>query len=405
MLILGLRGKHWTSLAVVLPLSLSPLVSCLPLCLNGILQKQGSPPFSEGANCMQKYRSPAEILVLCLQSLLKDNPQFVYPASRRNEVMGWVQNGVRDFSISRAATQWGIKFPQDPVQTVYVWFDALNGYLSGMLCCAGLSCAGLSCAVLCCAVLCCAVLCCAVAAAIVLATSAVCHQLSFIAVCIHQPMHAFEQSREEDLMVRSPPVQHLVDITCTLCLHRTRSRAITGITSTLQGNAWNTAVQISLQSGQSGQSGLLPPNNRTVATCVLQRCSLTAHIDKEISSSSEKSGDQTPQSCTLSAPAFTTESIAFEYNPWLSTMFSALRSFARGCGAHSRQLAAAWMAGHPYHRQGHSALPCCVLAWHADVLWPAPAPHSLRPWLRHKGAYCVSCYCCPPFHFDLIDLI
>ena len=50
--------------------------------------------------------------------------------------MGWVQNGVRDFSISRAATQWGIKFPQDPVQTVYVWFDALNGYLSGVLCCA-----------------------------------------------------------------------------------------------------------------------------------------------------------------------------------------------------------------------------------------------------------------------------
>ncbi len=66
-----------------------------------------------------------------LQTLLKDNPQFVYPASRRNEVLGWVQGGVRDFSISRAATQWGIKFPQDSKQTVYVWFDALNGYLSG----------------------------------------------------------------------------------------------------------------------------------------------------------------------------------------------------------------------------------------------------------------------------------
>ena len=62
--------------------------------------------------------------------------------------MGWVQNGVRDFSISRAATQWGIKFPQDPLQTVYVWFDALNGYLSGVLCCAVLYCAVLCCAVL-----------------------------------------------------------------------------------------------------------------------------------------------------------------------------------------------------------------------------------------------------------------
>ena len=68
---------------------------------------------------------------LPLQALLEGNPQFVYPASRRNEVLGWVQSGVRDFSISRAATQWGIKFPQDPKQTVYVWFDALNGYLSG----------------------------------------------------------------------------------------------------------------------------------------------------------------------------------------------------------------------------------------------------------------------------------
>lgn len=68
-----------------------------------------------------------------LEALLKENPQFVYPASRRNEVLGWVENGVRDFSISRAATQWGIQFPQDPLQTVYVWFDALNGYLSGVL--------------------------------------------------------------------------------------------------------------------------------------------------------------------------------------------------------------------------------------------------------------------------------
>lgn len=66
-----------------------------------------------------------------MQALLKDNPDFVYPAIRRNEVLGWVQAGVRDFSISRAATQWGINFPQDPKQTVYVWFDALNGYLSG----------------------------------------------------------------------------------------------------------------------------------------------------------------------------------------------------------------------------------------------------------------------------------
>ena len=58
---------------------------------------------------------------------------FVQPESRRNEVLGWVKSGVRDFSISRAAVAWGIPVPRDPRQTVYVWFDALNGYLSGLL--------------------------------------------------------------------------------------------------------------------------------------------------------------------------------------------------------------------------------------------------------------------------------
>jgi methionyl-tRNA synthetase len=55
------------------------------------------------------------------------------PISRRNEVLGWVKEGVRDFSISRSAVSWGIPMKQDPEHTVYVWFDALNGYLSGLL--------------------------------------------------------------------------------------------------------------------------------------------------------------------------------------------------------------------------------------------------------------------------------
>eukprot|EP00951_Prasinocladus_malaysianus_P015181 scaffold116205_cov32-Prasinocladus_malaysianus.AAC.2 len=46
---------------------------------------------------------------------------------RRNEVLGWVKEGARDFSISRAAVEWGIPISRDPKQTVYVWFDALNG--------------------------------------------------------------------------------------------------------------------------------------------------------------------------------------------------------------------------------------------------------------------------------------
>ncbi|GAB4819284.1 hypothetical protein N2152v2_006330 [Parachlorella kessleri] len=68
-----------------------------------------------------------------LEALLTEQPEFVQPESRRNEVLGWVKEGVRDFSISRAAVEWGIPIPKDPKQTVYVWFDALNGYLSGLL--------------------------------------------------------------------------------------------------------------------------------------------------------------------------------------------------------------------------------------------------------------------------------
>ena len=57
----------------------------------------------------------------------------IMPISRRNEVLGWVHEGLRDFSISRAAVEWGIPIARDPEQTVYVWFDALLGYVSALL--------------------------------------------------------------------------------------------------------------------------------------------------------------------------------------------------------------------------------------------------------------------------------
>lgn len=65
------------------------------------------------------------------QALIEGDSGFVQPAARRNEVLGWVHEGLRDFSISRAAVSWGIPIPRDPAQTVYVWFDALLGYMSG----------------------------------------------------------------------------------------------------------------------------------------------------------------------------------------------------------------------------------------------------------------------------------
>ncbi|EPS61799.1 hypothetical protein M569_12993, partial [Genlisea aurea] len=68
-----------------------------------------------------------------LEQILSDNPDFVQPSCRLNEVQSWVKNGLRDFSISRASVSWGIPVPDDREQTIYVWFDALLGYLSALV--------------------------------------------------------------------------------------------------------------------------------------------------------------------------------------------------------------------------------------------------------------------------------
>lgn len=68
-----------------------------------------------------------------LETFHNDHPNFVQPPERRNEVMGWITDGLRDFSVSRANNPWGIPVPRDESHTVYVWFDALLGYLSALL--------------------------------------------------------------------------------------------------------------------------------------------------------------------------------------------------------------------------------------------------------------------------------
>ncbi|MGH9482272.1 MAG: class I tRNA ligase family protein, partial [Terriglobales bacterium] len=60
------------------------------------------------------------------------HPEFIRPESRRNEVMAFVESGLRDVSISRTAIHWGIPVPGDEKHVLYVWFDALIGYLSGI---------------------------------------------------------------------------------------------------------------------------------------------------------------------------------------------------------------------------------------------------------------------------------
>ena len=68
-----------------------------------------------------------------LSDYLEKNPDFIQPLFRKNEVLGWIKEGLKDFPISRQHVKWGIPVPNDPSQTIYVWVDALVGYLSGLL--------------------------------------------------------------------------------------------------------------------------------------------------------------------------------------------------------------------------------------------------------------------------------
>ena len=66
-----------------------------------------------------------------LERLYAENPSFCEPEHFRNEVLGWLRDGLRDFSISRSGTTWGIPFPGAEGHRIYVWFDALTNYLTG----------------------------------------------------------------------------------------------------------------------------------------------------------------------------------------------------------------------------------------------------------------------------------
>ena len=60
------------------------------------------------------------------------NVDFISPKSRKNEVVSFVKNGLKDLSISRKAFSWGIKVPNNPDHVIYVWLDALTNYISAL---------------------------------------------------------------------------------------------------------------------------------------------------------------------------------------------------------------------------------------------------------------------------------
>ena len=73
---------------------------------------------------LSKYQSQIEKII--------NDPSFIEPKERRNEIINFVSKGLNDFSISRTNVSWGISVPDKKNHTFYVWFDALLGYVSAI---------------------------------------------------------------------------------------------------------------------------------------------------------------------------------------------------------------------------------------------------------------------------------
>ena len=67
-----------------------------------------------------------------LLAYFRDHPDFIQPESRRNEVLRFVEGGLRDLSVSRTSFDWGVKVPGSPDHVMYVWVDALTTYMTGV---------------------------------------------------------------------------------------------------------------------------------------------------------------------------------------------------------------------------------------------------------------------------------
>ncbi|MDG2445239.1 MAG: methionine--tRNA ligase [Thermodesulfobacteriota bacteirum] len=67
-----------------------------------------------------------------LLEFYKKNPDFVQPKSRFNEVVSFVESGLKDLSISRTSFSWGIEVPEEDKHVMYVWLDALTNYLTAI---------------------------------------------------------------------------------------------------------------------------------------------------------------------------------------------------------------------------------------------------------------------------------
>ncbi len=74
---------------------------------------------------MSRYTQP-------LLDYIQEHPDFIQPRIRRNEIVSFVREGLRDLSVSRTSFRWGVPVPGDPEHVIYVWIDALTNYISAL---------------------------------------------------------------------------------------------------------------------------------------------------------------------------------------------------------------------------------------------------------------------------------
>lgn len=74
---------------------------------------------------LSKYQEP-------LLAHIREHPDFIQPLVRRNEIVSFVEQGLRDQSVSRTSLTWGIPCPFDEKHVMYVWVDALLNYITGI---------------------------------------------------------------------------------------------------------------------------------------------------------------------------------------------------------------------------------------------------------------------------------
>ena len=96
---------------------------------NKVSKSSGSPvEWVEEESYFFKLSSWSEKLL----NLYNKNPEFILPKSRRNEVIKFVEKGLKDLSISRTSFSWGIPVPKNDKHIIYVWLDALTNYISAL---------------------------------------------------------------------------------------------------------------------------------------------------------------------------------------------------------------------------------------------------------------------------------